>query len=381
MRIVFLDSWATEAHQGTGTTVGIANLASALVSLGHEVDLLGPADAATSHFSRFAFNLRVPRRLRASPLPDLVVGFDLDGFRWASSRASRPASSTPYVVCLKGIAADEARFARSMRERMELSLLAMLEKRNAGGADRVLVPSRYSARMATRCYHIPPDRIDVVPEAIDLERLRALRDMPPKRSERGTGGPTILSVARQYPRKDTATLLRALPRVLASHPQTRLRVIGGGPELPGLRALARELGCSSSVTFAGAVPDDATVQRAYLEADVFCLPSRQEGFGIVFVEAMSAGLPVVAARAGATPEVVRHGSTGLLVPAGDETALADALAHLLEQPEARRRMGAAGIRAAGAYDLEVVGRRFLDAVGSVIPPPGSMETPPAEPRS
>ena len=153
---------------------------------------------------RILFNISLRDRVISDHTPDVVVGFDLDGFRWAHRRPQ----GLPYVVALKGIAADEARFERSARQRWLLRSIATLERRNAGGADRVFVPSRYSRRRAVDHYGIPAGKIEVVPEAVDLRPWRALAQ-----EYRGEGArnrlrhPTILSVARQYPRKDTRTLL------------------------------------------------------------------------------------------------------------------------------------------------------------------------------
>ena len=354
LRIVFLDSWRTAPHDGSGTAVGIASLAEALRILGHEVAVLRPKTDSGSFSSRILFNLRLPGRFRDRPVPDLVVGFDLDGL------FLRFGSALPrYVVALKGVAWDEARFARSASERRLLRTLGRLERRNARRADRVIVPSEYSAGVVQREYCIPGNRIGVVPEPIDLapfDRLR-MADRAPREPA------TILSVARQYPRKDTATLLRALPDVRRAVPGARLRIVGGGPELPELRALASTLGLGDAVQFEGAVPDDDAVRRAFFEADVFCLPSRQEGFGIAFLEAMAAGLPVVAARAGAVPELVQDGETGLLVPPGKPGALSETLVLLLQDRELGARLGRAGLRRAREYDLESVGRAFVAESG------------------
>jgi glycosyltransferase involved in cell wall biosynthesis len=389
LHILFLDSWHTGAADGSGTAVGISGLRKGLEALGHQVEVLRPGGAASPGLlRRLAFNFRVPREIRGRVQregdrvrPDLVVGFDIDGFRWSRVRHRTPAplAAAPYLVSLKGVAADEVRFAVSRTEARYLRFLASLERRNARHADGVLVPSRYSAGVVAREYGVPEDRIRVVPEVVDSAPFEALRRDPPSPPE----APTILSVARQYPRKDTATLLRAFARVRARVPGVRLRIVGGGPELPRLQALAAELGLEASVALEGAIPDDDTVRKAYFQAHVFCLPSLQEGFGIAFVEAMAAGLPVVAARAGAAPEVIEDGTTGILVAPGDPEALAEALVRLLDGEEGRRertRLGAAGPDRARRFAPEAVAARFLEVTPESPPLPPMSARSSAEPH-
>jgi glycosyltransferase involved in cell wall biosynthesis len=169
----------------------------------------------------------------------------------------------------------------------------------------------------------------------------------------------ILSVAHLYRRKDIATLLEAAARMKTP---ARLRIVGDGPERGRLARLCRRRGLDSRVTFRGHVPF-AELAAEYRSAGIFCLPSRQEGFGIVLLEAMAAGLAVVAARAGAVPEIVMDGKTGVLVPPGDPETLAEALDGLLRDAALRKRLGEAGERRAASYDAPLVARLFLDAIG------------------
>lgn len=364
LRIAFLDSWKTSPHQGSGTAVGIGGLAGGLRTLGHQVEVLRPHPTAGEPTAeellsrRIAFNLELEERLDAAGPFDLLVGFDIDGV------LLRPRPDRPFVLGLKGVAADEARFARG-RERAVLETLARFEARNAASSSLVVVPSRYSAGVVSRAYRIPESTIAVVPEPLDTSPWADL----PTRSSSPNSHAVILSVAHQYPRKDTATLVRAMSILQHRHPCVQLRIIGGGPELPALRALVRSLGVEGRITLEGPVPQSERVHHAYAQADIFALPSRQEGFGIVFLEAMAAGLPVVAARAGGVPEVVMEGGTGLLVPPGDERALANALSSLLRNPEYGRRLGAAGRRRSAHFSPPLVARAFLDEIGRALADP------------
>jgi glycosyltransferase involved in cell wall biosynthesis len=292
---------------------------------------------------------------------DLVVGFDLDGF---ALREDLPR----YVVSLKGIMADEMRF-ESGWPRLHFRMLSRLEAANARRAHIVTVTSEHSRRIALAAYGLDPSRVRVVPEGIDLtdwsvaERPSEERDAAASlTAQPATGGSVILSVARQYRRKNTIALLRAMTRVRESVPQARLRVVGGGPELNRLRRERRSLGLQGAVELLGEVPGTQNVRAEYRTADVFCLPSLQEGFGIVYLEAMASGLPIVALDAAAVPEIVRRDQAGILVPLDEPEGLGAALVRLLEDSALRRRMGTAGRERARLYDWPEVALRFLDAV-------------------
>jgi phosphatidyl-myo-inositol dimannoside synthase len=207
---------------------------------------------------------------------------------------------------------------------------------------------------------VPASRIGVVPEAIDLAAWQARLAAAPRRPR---AGPTVLAVGRTYARKRFPDLLHAAARLKPAIPGLRVRVVGKGPEWDALVRLHAELGLGDTVALLGDVTWDALAEE-YVNADCFCLPSVQEGFGIVFLEAMAAGLPVVACRAAAVPEVVREGETGMLVPPRAPPALADALADLLRNPERARALGGAARVRVADYAVERVAERFLDTVRS-----------------
>jgi glycosyltransferase involved in cell wall biosynthesis len=339
--------------------VAIAGLRHGLETLGHSVETLRPEKVFTSlDLTRLHYNLDLPRRIADFDGTDLVVGFDFDGGLLPSGvRPSR------YVVALKGVMADEARFETGPVQR-RFHRLSRIEARNARSADIVSCTSEYSADQARHHYGISHDRIRVIPEGIRSENWIGLAERAEaERRERGdTGeGATILSVARQYRRKNTRSLLRAFAALRSTHPDSALRIVGEGPELAALRSLADDLGISAFVDFVGSLDGLSSLQREYARADIFCLPSLQEGFGIVYLEAMAAGLPIVAARAGAVPEVAPHGEVSLLVPPDDADALATALRQLADSADQRRQLGAEGRRRWPAYDWRLVADRFLAA--------------------
>ncbi len=353
LRIAFLNSWILETGKGSGTAAGISGLAGGLERLGHEV-VRPPCRSWVPGLTlkRLFYNLGLALRPPAGDF-DLVVGFDIDGFLLSRLPGLK------YVVCLKGVSAEEMRF-ESGRPRAYLGMLSRLERRNARRADRVFVASEHSRKVAAEAYGLPPGKIAVVPEGIDLKVWDAMRSGLPLRQDMR---PTILSVARQYPRKNTQMLIAAIPAVRAEVPDIRLRIVGGGAMLSSLRSQAGRLGLGEAVEFLGEVAADKAVRREFFLADVFCLPSLQEGFGIVFLEAMAAGLPIVAARAAAVPEVAPDGEAALLVPPGNSGALAAALVRLIKDRDLRARLGQGGRMRVRRYDWPKVAAAFLRETG------------------
>jgi len=158
---------------------------------------------------------------------------------------------------------------------------------------------------------------------------------------------TLLCVARLVPKKGVDVLLRASARVVRDYPDLRLRVIGTGPLLAELLELRRELGLDDTVEFTGAATS-SEVKRAMNAARAVVLACRvdetgdRDGMPTVLVEALARAVPVISTDVPGVPELVREHRTGLLVPADDDAALADAMSELLASPELARRLGRAG---------------------------------------
>lgn len=166
--------------------------------------------------------------------------------------------------------------------------------------------------------------------------------VPPLGGVRGQP-PTIGMIARLAPQKGHRVLLDALPAVLARVPDLRVEIVGHEhlTTIAELRDYARQRGVAERVTFSGFRDD---LPSLFSRWELLVLPSLWEGFGLVLLEAMAAGRPVVASRVGPIPEIVAHGETGLLVEPGQPASLAAALLELLERPELAARLGAAGRR-------------------------------------
>lgn len=202
----------------------------------------------------------------------------------------------------------------------------------------------------------PPERIRLVFNGTDLRRFSP-GDNGDRRDPRF--GPHMIFACRQlFPRKGIRFLLEAGAQLKPHFPDLKIVVAGDGFERPELVRLAIELGIASDVTFLGWVPN-TELPRYYRAAAVSVIPSLEEGFGIPAAEAMGCEVPVVASDAGGLPEVVEDGVTGLVVPRGDASALAGAIASLLADPQLQRRMGQAGReRALRLFDWDRTAQQF-----------------------
>ena len=204
-----------------------------------------------------------------------------------------------------------------------------------------------------------PGEYEVIPNGIDYDRFAVPREPLEMCKE---GGPNVLFVGRLEKRKGLKYLLRAMAGVWAHFPQARLIVVGSGPLLEDYRKLV-ESHRVENVIFTGFVSSE-DLPMYYQSCDVFCAPSTgQESFGIVLLEAMASGKPLVASDIPGYRFVVNHGVEGFLVPPKDEQALALSLVRLLADAQLRTKMGQAGMQRAEQFSWDKVAGRVLDFYG------------------
>ena len=220
--------------------------------------------------------------------------------------------------------------------------------------------------------HFPAD-YKVIPNGIDFARFS--EELPPLQ-QFTDGRPNVLFVGRFEKRKGLRFLLRAWSAVREQSPEARLIIVGRGRPLEGYRRFARAQGWSEDdVHFAGFASDE-DLPRYYQLADVFCAPNTgQESFGIVLLEAMAAGAPIVASDIPGYRAVVTHGSEGLLVPPQDPQALAAAICLLLRNPELRANMRESGRQKAERYDWPRVSEQVLSYYEEIIERTAARVTP------
>jgi glycosyltransferase involved in cell wall biosynthesis len=207
--------------------------------------------------------------------------------------------------------------------------------------DRVIAVSEAARAFLIRSKGYPAAKISVVPNGRDLSVFRPGGARGRVRKELGLDDsvPLVGVVGRLEPQKGHAVLLDAWPTVRRHVPDARLLVVGDGRLREALEQHARELRVADSVIFTGFRAD---VPRLLDAVDVVALPSLSEGMPLTAIEASAMARPVVATAVDGTPEVIRDGRTGRLVPPADPAALARALLALLRDPESARRMGRAG---------------------------------------
>ncbi|HWA24088.1 MAG TPA: glycosyltransferase family 4 protein [Lacunisphaera sp.] len=268
------------------------------------------------------------------------VGCDRDKFRFIRL-VLRLAGRADVVICAHLHQLPIAWLAAQFHPRLKYHLVAhgievwrpfsWLERRALLRAHRILCVSEYTRRQMLRfCPDLPADRLLVLPNTLDPHFAPELNDQV---SSAPFGLPRILTVGRLSSAdtyKGFDLLVEALPLVRRDHPAARLRIVGTGDDQPRLTALAARLGVADAIDFLGRIDDEA-LRAEYAASDLFALPSRKEGFGLVYLEAMTYGKPCIGARAGGAPEVIND-AVGALVEYGNLPDLAAAVTDLVRHP-------------------------------------------------
>ena len=229
----------------------------------------------------------------------------------------------------------------------------LLKRRNRKLAGRIAVsePARaYASKYVS-------GEFCIIPNGIDLRRFN--QDVKPMPGY-DDGKINILFVGRLEKRKGANYLLNAYARLKKEHPNIRLIIVGPGVNLRRRYELKVRLSRLKDVVFTGGISYE-DLPRYYQMADIFCAPATgKESFGIVLLEAMAMGKPIVATSIEGYSSVVTHGEQGLLVPPKNSKALAEALERLVNDTALRRQLGEKGLLAVRNYDWPLVARRVLD---------------------
>jgi glycosyltransferase involved in cell wall biosynthesis len=340
-------------------------LAAFLRARGHGVDVVTTADRAPGgqgygvHWvsRRLPIGVRhlavaglIARRARRA---DVVYATSMVGRSALGSALAR----RPLVVKLtadeayerarrRGLFAGDLDAFQRHRGGLAGSLLRRARDVALGRAAHVFAPSAYLRDLALG-WGLPSERVSVLPNAAPA--VAELRPRSELRNELGFDGPTLGFAGRLTTAKALDVAFQALARV----PDVSLAVAGDGPDRAALERRAHGLGLNGRVAFLGAQPRERVLEL-FRAADASLLSSSWENFPHTVVEALAAGTPVIATAVGGIPEVVRDGENGLLVPAGDPGALAEAIRRYFADPELRERLQAQAAPSVAEYDSELL---------------------------
>lgn len=383
---------AVGGEDAGGQNVHVAALASAVAGLGPEVVVYtrrdDPTLPTTVSFARGVVVRHVDAG-PAEPVPRDALGVHMDAFArelrrdwdvsapdlahshfWMSGRATVTAAAgldLPVAHTFHALGVVKRRFQGSQDPSPAQRL--PVERALARGADRVVATCR-EEREELAEMGADPDRVSIVPCGVDLDEFAATGPAEPRTAPRH-GGPShrIVTLGRLVPRKGADDIIAALRDI----PDTELVVAGGSapgdaladPGVERLRAAADEAGVADRVDFRGQVARDA-VPALLRSADLLVCAPWYEPFGIVPLEAMACGVPVVASEVGGMRDTVVDGVTGAHVPPCDPAALAATARSLLADPGARSRMGAEAARRARRYAWPRVARETLAVYEDVV---------------
>lgn len=214
--------------------------------------------------------------------------------------------------------------------------------------NKKIVAISESVKDSLRRYElIPASKILVLPNGIDYMEFNSNMNKNKIQLKKGL---ILGTVGRVEKSKGIEYLLKAMPKILAKFPDTRLEILGEGSEMENLKYLSNKLKISNSVIFFGKLVNPIP---NYSRMDIFILPSILEGFGIVLLEAMAMGIPVVATNVHGIKEVVINGESGILVPPKSADAIADAIFNIIERPELSKKLIEQGLLRAKLFDVQL----------------------------
>jgi phosphatidylinositol alpha-1,6-mannosyltransferase len=244
----------------------------------------------------------------------------------------------PYICYIHG---EDVETAATSRE------LSWIVKKALGGASKLIANSQNTANILLNTWHTDPAKTFVVNPGVDSQQfVPAPENDDIKQSLGWNDRKVILTVGRLQERKGHDMLIRALPAIIARHPDVLYAIIGNGDQKAKLQALVEQLQLHGHVMFMTELSDEQMI-HCYQQCDVFVLPNRTvgrdiEGFGMVLVEAQACGKPVIAGDSGGTAETMLLGETGFIVDCTHPEQLANRVNKLLGDSVTRQKMGQAG---------------------------------------
>jgi glycosyltransferase involved in cell wall biosynthesis len=384
---IFMLSWEYPPRIIGGLARHVEGLSRALTTLGHEVHVITldfpstpyeevngslyihraavDLPAPTFHtwvllFNHF-FEKRVGQLARKYGTPDIIHVHD-----WltvSGGVASKHLLRTPLVMTFHSTESSRSSSSRSP----ESAMVEGLEWWGSYEAARVIGVSGWMESEIISQFKVPPQKVVEIPNAVDVSKFERPVDIEATRRKWGVGpgDRLIAAVGRLTSQKGFDDLIRAYPTIRKSVPDARLLVMGDGYMRGELEALAKTEQVRSTTTFSGFVSDTDLVD-AIKSSDVVAVPSRFEPFGIVALEAMAAGVPVVVSRVGGLAEIVDDAVDGLEVNPNSPASVADGVVRLLSDRAFASRLAAKARDKVKAYNWESSARRTQEAYEAAI---------------
>lgn len=307
----------------------------------HSTDRLYPLD-------NWSFNRSLPKA-QGIFNADIYEGHNVSGYGFPEQLRKRNLKK-PFVHVIHGPLQDEYlqalknenQSARNRLANMFMRYLAGLEKKRAQKATLMVAVSKYSMGKILEHYHVDKTKIRVVPNGVDQEKFKPVTEKTAARAQFGLGSePCVLFVGNLIPRKGLSFLVEAAKKIIREQAQTKFLVVGEGPLRTQVQTSLQEANLIGNFRFLGKI-SEGQLPMLYGCADVFALPSIQEGQGIVLLEAQASEVPVVAFDVGGVGEAVRNRETGFLARLGNTDEFADDILRLLSDGALRDKMGENG---------------------------------------
>jgi len=382
MRVAMLSWESLHSIAVGGMAAHVTELAAALERKGHEVHVftrMGPNQRHYEridgvHYHRCPFNLHpdFPTEIHqfcqslvhhVFATEDYIGPFDLvHGHDWLAGRAltwikAGRGRRTAWTVHATEYGRCGNQFHGGNSERIR-----GIERETGWAADRVIAVSNATRGEVMWMYEFPGGKIRVVHNGVSAHKFERWLDPGPVKRGYGIGptDPTVLYTGRMAYQKGPDLLVAAVPKVLNNYRNAKFIFVGDGDMRAHLEGISRGNGCDGSCRFLGRIPDDELI-RLYNACDAVCVPSRNEPFGIVVLEAWSAGKPVVVTHSGGPDEFVWHDVNGYLVYRNPES-IAWGLGTLMHDWDHARWMGHNGwVAATSAFSWDVIADRTLEA--------------------
>lgn len=386
MKVLML-SWEYPPHMVGGLGQHVYDISRYLVLQGAEVHIITPrvkkhpdhetlagvhlhrvgypnSEASIDDFKEWTFLFNSEAIREAVQLNSQVGGFDLlHAHDWMVAYAGRSMSKIFNIPLITTIHATEYGRNLGLHNRTQREINE-IEKNLALEANQIICCSQYMQDEICSLFGVHRDAVKIIPNGVEMEQFMDLPDTPQVSFD--PQEKPLVFLGRLVPEKGVWQLLNCFTRVLESVPEAKLYIGGRGPQKNTLELRAQKLGVSERVVFTGFIRDKER-NYVYHRAKAAVFPSLYEPFGIVALEAMATKTPVIVSEVGGLSEIVSHRETGLKVPPGHESKLAEAIVEILSNDEFAAKLADNALKMVDTvYNWNNIAHTTVDVYNDVI---------------